>query len=70
MAIKNIITLGIGCAPGSVKPFLLLGLDIGAVAAAPAGRTYTVDAEGRTWAISADPRTFTVDSESRTLEVV
>ena len=30
MAIKNVVTLGVGCSPGSVKPFLLLGLDIGA----------------------------------------
>ena len=70
MAIKNVITLGIGSSPGNIKYFLLLGLDIGAVAAAPAERTYTVDAEVRTWDISADPRTLAVDFESRTLEVV
>ena len=31
MAIKNIITLGIGASPGNIKYFLLLGLDISAV---------------------------------------
>ena len=30
MAIKNLVTLGIGCSPGSVKPLLLVGLGIGA----------------------------------------
>ena len=68
MAIKNIITLGIGVTPGSVKPFLLLGLDISAVTIS-AERTYTVDAEARTWAIPADARTYVIDLENRTLEV-
>lgn len=31
MAIKNIVTLGIGSSPGNIKYFLLLGLDISLV---------------------------------------
>ena len=31
MAIKDLVTLGIGCSPGSIKYLLLVGLDIGAV---------------------------------------
>ena len=69
MAIKNVVTLGIGASPGNIKYFLLLGLDIGAVIIS-AERTYTVDVEERTWTIPADARIYTVDSESRTLEVV
>ena len=30
MAIKNVVTLGVGCSPGNIKYFLTLGLDIGA----------------------------------------
>ena len=33
MAIKNLVTLGLGCSPGSTKYLLLTGLGIGAVAA-------------------------------------
>lgn len=69
MAIKDVITLGLGCSPGSIKFLLLLGLDISALVIS-AGRTYTVDAETRTWVIAANTRTFTVDSEDRILEVV
>lgn len=68
MAIKNIITLGIGVAPGNIKFFLLLGLDISAVIIS-AERTYTVDAEERMWTIPAETRTYSIDPEDRMLEV-
>lgn len=68
MAIKNVITLGIGASPGNIKFFLLLGLDIGVVIIS-AERTYAVDAEVRTWTIPAETRTYSIDLEDRTLEV-
>jgi len=68
MAIKNVITLGIGSSPGNIKYFLLLGLDIRAVIIS-AERTYAVDAEERTWAIPAETRTYSIDWENRTLEI-
>ena len=69
MAIKNVITLGIGASPGNIKYFLLLGLDISA-AIISAERTYTVGVEERTWVIPADARIYTAGLESRMLEVV
>jgi hypothetical protein len=52
MAIKNIITLGIGATPGNIKYFLLLGLDISEI-------TGVVDLtlRDRTVALTLLPRT-------------
>lgn len=53
MAIKNIITLGIGVTPGSVKPFLLLGLDSSAVVG-----IVDLTLRDRTAALTLPPRTL------------
>lgn len=62
MAIKNIITLGIGVTPGSIKPFLLLGLDISTV-------TGVVDLtlQDRSTALTLTARTAALTLEDRSL---
>lgn len=64
MAIKDVITLGLGCSPGSVKYLLLLGLDIGAV-------TSVVDLtlRDRTVALTLLPRTVDLTLRDRTVDL-
>lgn len=83
--VKNIVTLGIGAAPGGLVWFLTGGLEAGVVVAAPI--ILTVPYENRTLAVArevreidvpyenymltvaADVRTLDVPQESRTLTV-
>lgn len=59
MAIKNIITLGIGCSPGNIKYFLLLGLNTGVVYLAIC-RMYAVALEDRAFIVGSEDRAFIV----------
>ena len=68
---ENIITLGIGSSPGSVKPFILFGLDvgaaIGAICAYSAGsRAYAFTGDSRDFAFSSDSRAYSFAGRSRT----
>ena len=63
MAIKNLITLGIGCSPGSAKYLLLVGLDIGAEIAVTGIVDLTL--RPRTAALTLAPRTADLTLRSR-----
>jgi len=60
MAIKNIITLGIGVTPGSIKPFLLFGLDISEVTG-----VVNLTLQDRTVALTLTPRVTTLTLQDR-----
>jgi len=61
MAIKNVVTLGIGAAPGNIKFFVLLGLGTSVV-------TTIVDLtlRDRTVALTLKPRTADLTLRDRT----
>lgn len=60
--VQNVITLGIGSAPGNIRYFIMTGLDISVAvpAVTPANRTYVVPAENRTYVVPAEDRTYVV----------
>ena len=64
MAIKNVITLGIGSSPGSIKYFLLLGLNISEV-------TGVVDLTlpDRATALTLPPRTAVLTLHDRSIDL-
>lgn len=64
MAIKNIITLGIGVTPGSIKPFLLLGLDISAVSG-----VVDLTLPDRSIALTLSPRTTALTLRDRAIDL-
>ena len=65
MAIKNIITLGIGCSPGHIKYFLTLGLDIGAAAVAVVDLTL----RDRATALTLEPRSAALTLRDRSADL-
>lgn len=54
--VKNIITLGIGCQPGSIFYFLTSGFGVAVVAvfATPARRIFAILNDNRTFGIDQD----------------
>ena len=61
--VQNVITLGIGSDPGSIKFFLTLGLDIGEELAVVAGLALTADS--RSTGLTAASRSTGLTPESR-----
>jgi hypothetical protein len=66
--VKNIITLGIGAAPGGIEWFVLTGLSP-ALTPAPADRTYPISSESRTLAVDQETRVLAIEQETRVLAV-
>ena len=68
---KNVITLGIGSAPGNIRYFVLMGLDVNpsTVGPVPSIRTYAVDSETRVMTVNSESRVLAVPSESRVVAV-
>jgi hypothetical protein len=66
--VKNVITLGIGSAPGNIRYFVLFGLDVNPISETEVTftRTWAIQSEGRTWALQTEGRTWAVESEGRT----
>ena len=67
MAIKNLVTLGIGCSPGSTKYLLLVGLDIGAEIAVTGIVDLTL--RPRTVALTLKPRTAALTLRNRSVDL-
>ena len=69
MAIKDLITLGIGVAPGSIKYLLLVGLDIsemtGVVNLTLPDRATTLTLPPRTAALTLHDRSIDLTAEQR-----
>ena len=70
MAIKNLVTLGIGCSPGNIKYFLTLGLDIGAAVTGVVDltlrpRTVNLTLKPRTTALTLRDRSVNLTLEER-----
>lgn len=69
MAIKNVITLGIGSSPGTIKYFLTLGLDIstvtGVVDLTLPDRTTALTLSSRTVALTLRDRAVDLTLENR-----
>ena len=68
MNVKNVVTLGIGAAPGDIRYFVLTGLTVGALPA-PLRRSFPVSIEDRVLSADGETRTLPVRQEARTLDV-
>lgn len=68
--VRNIITLGIGSAPGDIRYFVLFGLDVNPVTLEPVpltlrARSTGLTLETRSLALTLNPRSIALTLETR-----